>query len=208
MIRIEIFVNELMYSNCYIVWDDVKKHTIVIDPASEFSLREISFIENNFLNLDYIILTHEHTDHTWGVNALLDAFPETKVIATQDCKNELPKADQAYFRLYMDDPNYEYHVRRVDVTTEELNWELNWHGQNFRFIHTPGHSISSMCFYFEDVLFSGDTIMQFKKMYINKKTGSWDVWKSSVDKLKTLYNEETLIFPGHGNPFKLKDYVL
>lgn len=207
MIRIEIFVNELMSSNCYIVWDDVKKHTVVVDPASEFSLREISFIENNFLNLDYIILTHEHTDHTWGVNSLLDAFPEAKVVATLNCKNELPKADQSYFRLYMDDANYEYYVRRVDVTTEELNWVLDWQGYTIHFISTPGHSIGSMCFSIEANLFTGDTIMQFKKMFINRKTGSWDVWRQSVEKLKSLYSPDTMVIPGHGDGFKLEDFI-
>lgn len=206
--QIKQFDNQMMHSNCYIIIDDAAKHCIVVDPASEKSLNEISFINEGGLTLEYIILTHEHTDHTWGVNALIDTFPNVKVLATQDCKNELPKADQAYFRLYMDDPNYEYHVRRVDVTTEELNWELNWHGQNFRFIHTPGHSISSMCFSFEDVLFSGDTIMQFKKMYINKKTGSWVVWKESVEMLKSQFPEETKVMPGHGEGFCLFEYEL
>lgn len=208
MIRIERFVNELMSSNCYIVWDDVKKNAIVIDPASEFSLREIAFIENNSLNLDYIILTHEHTDHTWGVNALLDKFPDAKVLCSEECKRELPKADQAYFSLYLDAPDYEYYVRRVDVTTEELNWILDWHGQNIKFFHTPGHSTASICFCIDNLLFTGDTIMQFENMYINRKTGSWDLWKESVKQIKHIFKGGTIVYPGHGKVFKLCDYLL
>lgn len=206
--RVQKFDNQMMQSNCYVITDDSSKHCIVVDPASEKSLSEIAFINDNNLCLDYIFLTHEHTDHTWGVNALLDCYPNAKVLATQDCKNELPKVDQAYFRFYMDDPNYEYHVRRVDVTTEEINWRINWQGNEIRFIPTPGHSSSSMCFSFNGLLFSGDTIMQFKKMYINKKNGSKEIWKQSVDNIKKMFDGNTLIYPGHGNIFTLKDYVL
>ena len=63
-----------MTSNCYIVWDDVTMDALVIDPASEHSLREIEYLTRLGLRLDYILLTHEHTDHTWGVNALLDKY--------------------------------------------------------------------------------------------------------------------------------------
>ncbi len=195
-----------MKSNCYIIVDNIAKHCIVVDPASEKSLNEIAFINDNSLVLDYIILTHEHTDHTWGVNALLEAFTEAKILCSQACKDELPKADQAYFSLYMDDPNYEYHVKRVDITIEDLRWTLVWQNHTVRFIPTPGHSIASMCFSLDDCLFTGDTIMQFKKVYINKKTGSWNVWISSVEKIVTLFKGDTLIYPGHGATFLLKEY--
>ena len=70
MLKVERFVNELMTSNCYVVYDEGTKRCIVIDPGSEKSLREIDFIEAHQLQLDYIIISHEHTDHNWGVNSL------------------------------------------------------------------------------------------------------------------------------------------
>ena len=92
MIKVERFVNELMSSNCYIVADEASRHCICIDPASEKSLREIEYIENNGLTLDYIILTHEHTDHTWGVNALKDSYPDSKLVCSKQCMKYAPKA--------------------------------------------------------------------------------------------------------------------
>ena len=207
MIQIKQFDNQLMKSNCYIIVDDAARHCIVVDPASEKSLNEIAFINGSNLTLDYIILTHEHTDHTWGVNALLEIFPNVKVITAQACKNELPKADQAYFSLYMDNPNYEYHVRKVDITTEELNWHMNWQEYQITFIPTPGHSIGSMCFSLEDNLFTGDTIMNFKPFIKKKNGGSWEEYYCSVRKIKSIFPAETNVFPGHGNCFLLEDYV-
>ena len=75
MLKIVRFINELMTSNCYVVYDDETRGCLVIDPASEKSLREMDLIETLHLSLDYIIITHEHTDHNWGVNALHNLFP-------------------------------------------------------------------------------------------------------------------------------------
>jgi len=57
MLKVERFVNELMTSNCYVVYDENTKRCIVIDPGSEKSLREIDFIDAHQLQLEYIIIT-------------------------------------------------------------------------------------------------------------------------------------------------------
>ena len=95
MIHIEKLVNELMSSNCYIVWDDIAKGSIIIDPASEQSQGEIEFIRSHGLSLDYIILTQEHTDHTWGVNSLLDLY-DAKVVCSEKCKVNSKESGTAY----------------------------------------------------------------------------------------------------------------
>lgn len=207
MLQVKSIKNQLMQSNCYIILDDEQKHCIVVDPASEKSMREIEFINDANLILDYIILTHEHTDHTWGVNSLLEAFPYSKIVCSRACKEELPKAEQAYFSLYMNNPNYEYYVKRVDMITEDINEKLLWCNHTIDFISTPGHSIASICFSLNNWLFTGDTLMLLKKMYINKKTGSRDAWKDSVNRILSKYEGTKLIFPGHGEPFILKNYI-
>ena len=201
MLKIERFVNELMSSNCYLVVDEASKHCICIDPASEKSLREIKFIETNRLTLDYIFLTHEHTDHTWGCNTLVERFG-AKVVCSEVCKQNLAKEFQAYFLLYYDNPDYHYIVCNVDFTTEELGDKLTWEGHSVRFLYTPGHSMGSISIWIDDMLFTGDTWMQFKP-YINKRNGSKVAYKESLEMLKRIAQENNLtIFPGHGDKFK------
>lgn len=203
MIRIKRFVNELMTSNCFIIYDDVAKGCIIVDPGSEKCKNEIAFIDKLQLTVDYIILTHEHTDHTWGCNTLIDKF-NPKVICSEECKKALPKEGQAYFRFYYNDSNYEYVVNRVDYTIEELYNYLLWNGNKITFISTPGHSKGSICFSISNLLFSGDTIMQYRP-FINKKNGSMEEYRESIENICRLYNKNTQIFPGHGNPFLLSE---
>lgn len=195
-----------MTSNCYIVWDDVTMGAIVIDPASEHSLREIEYLTRKGLHLDYILLTHEHTDHTWGVNALLDKY-DTKVICSEMCKELLSKASDAYFKLYFDRDNYSYKVKRVDNTIEELKFNLKWNDHVVNFINTPGHSEGSICFDIDGMLFTGDTIMQYKS-FISKKGGNKDVYINSINNILSKYSLETIVFPGHGNRFQLENRSL
>lgn len=202
--HIERFINELMSSNCYLVVDEASKHCICIDPASEKSEKEITYIENNELTLDYIILTHEHTDHTWGVNALTERFGNVKVVCSEICKQNLAKEFQAYFLLYYDNPDYHYTVCRVDETTESLNEMILWQGRVIKFVPVPGHSMGSICVDVEGKLFTGDTIM-LSKPYINKRNGSKLLFFESVKKIKNIYSDETNIYPGHGEMFRLKD---
>ena len=197
-----------MSSNCYIVWDDVTLSAIIIDPASEYSIREIDYILRNNLQLDFIILTHEHTDHTWGVNALLDKF-DAKVICSENCKSNLSNAGSSYFRLYYEREDYTYLVKRVDFTTESLNNRIKWDNCIIRFIPTPGHSAGSICIYIDGKLFTGDTLMQYKA-YVNKRNGNSELYKQSLKYIVDHSAEDTNVYPRHGVRFILidKDHII
>lgn len=205
MIKVERFINQLMGSNCYLVVDETLRHCVCVDPASEKSEREIEYIEQNGLSLDFIFLTHEHTDHTWGVNALLEHFPEAKVVCSTLCRDALSKEASAYFQLYYDNPNYSYNVQRVDFTTEELGCHLDWGEHRIVFIPTPGHSPGSVCIELDGVIIGGDTLMSFKPVIKKRIGGSMEQFKDSVKKILMRYYDDTLVYPGHGEILFLKD---
>ena len=206
MLKVEKFINELMSSNCYIVWDDEALRCIVIDPASEKSTREIDFIDGHKAQVDYILMTHEHTDHTWGVNSLLQKYSSAKVLCSKACKDNLLFVGDIYFQLYYERMNYHSEVARVDLTVEELGDKLEWLDNIICFIDTPGHSMGSICIEIDGILFTGDTIMQTKP-YINKRNGSKELYKKSVQMVLSMFNDDCLVYPGHGEVFYLKELI-
>ena len=205
MIHIEKFINQLMTSNCYIVVDEEASHCLCIDPASEKSEREIEYISVKGLVLDYILLTHEHIDHTWGVNALLDAYPTAKVVCSEHCIGTFPQDAKAFFQLFYDKTNYEYDIKRIDHTTENLGGNLNWHGHDVVFVNTPGHSPGSVCIAIYGLLFGGDTLIPFKPFIVNRKGGSKEQFAESITKIQHLFAPNTTVYPGHGEPFELHE---
>ena len=206
MLTVERFVNQLMSSNCFIVADEASKHCICIDPASEKSLREIEYIEKNGLLLDYIILTHEHIDHNWGVNALKDKYPHTKLVCSELCDKLVKKTNKIFFSFYNDDPDYVYTIAPADFLIKSNDDILIWNEKVIHFVITPGHSKASMCIDVEGMLFTGDTIMPYP-CYLNKKDGDMVEWKKSIKHVKEIYSEETEIYPGHGDMIKLSTWL-
>jgi glyoxylase-like metal-dependent hydrolase (beta-lactamase superfamily II) len=205
MLKIQRFVNELMTSNCYIVYDDDARRCVVIDPASEKSLQEIHFIDDLGFELDYILLTHEHTDHNWGVNALRDHFEKCKLLCSVECSKHVKKANNAYFLFYYDDPDYRYEIAPADffVNDGEI---VEWYGHQIKFILTPGHSYGSICIDIDGMLFTGDTIMPFKP-YFNGRDSDQDTWEWSIKRIKQTYSMKTTIYPGHGEHLSLGEWV-
>jgi len=194
-----------MTSNSYVVYDDDKKRCLVIDPGSEKSLREIDFIESKQLALDYIIITHEHTDHNWGVNALREHFTNSKLVCSEECSKHVKKANRAYFLLYYDNPNYKYEIAPADRFAKDGE-TINWIGHQIKFTFTPGHSYGSVCIDIDGSLFTGDTIMPFKP-YFNGRDSNQEDWELSIEKIKRQYPSDIVICPGHGELLTLSKWV-
>ena len=74
-IQVEI-IPQLKDNYSYIVYSNVKKLAVVIDPADADPI--IEFIDNNNIVLSGILITHHHADHTSGINNLLK-FQSTEV---------------------------------------------------------------------------------------------------------------------------------
>ena len=206
MIRVQRFVNQLLSSNCYIVYDDETKKALIIDPGSEESKKEIDFIENNHLHPDYIILTHEHTDHNWGVNALKEKFPELKLICSELCDKQVKRTSRIFFSCYCDNPDYIYTIAPADILVKSDEDVLKWNEIDILFVMTPGHSKASICIDINGMLFTGDTIIPYPR-YLNKKDGNLEEWNKSIKKLTSIYNNYTKVYPGHGDTIELSKWI-
>ena len=76
-----------------------------------------------------------------------------------------------------------------------------------QFIPTPGHSVSSVCLLIENMLFTGDAMLLSKPVIIKRSGGNREAYQQSVKKLIRSVSKNTMIFPGHGEPFQLNEYA-
>ena len=164
----------------------------------------MAYINEKGLTVDYILLTHEHFDHCWGVNELIEKT-ETKVVCMQNCKDKVIQPSN-YFNKFYFNSEEEYSVNRVDIVVEDLEYALNWNGTNIRFIETKGHSPGGMCISIENILFTGDTLLLNTKPVLMKRLGSSKVdYKESVMRVFAIFPANTIVYPGHGESFCLKE---
>ncbi len=194
-----------MSSNCYVVYDSLTHRCIVLDPGSEKSLREIEFIDENQLAVDYIIMTHEHTDHNWGVNALRDRYKNAKLVCSEFCNKYVKKTSFFYFLYYYDDPDYRYEIETANLIISKPEETLEWGNYKLHFLLTPGHSHGSMCIDVDDMLFTGDTIMP-SKPYFNGRDSDEKEWQDSVEMILSKFEPSIIVYPGHEGSLRLQEW--
>ncbi len=182
--KLATFVLGKYQSNCYLLYKNYK--AMIIDPGyPEKDL--IDYLEKYGLILDIIYITHGHSDHVGGVNFLKKRYPNAVVYA--------PKKD---FYWYSKDSHKEiFEDIIVDRYVKEN--DIVYFGEKaFRVIETPGHSYGSSCLYYDNVLFSGDTLFYLSvgrtDLYLGSQT---DLIKSIKNKLFIL-PKNTVVYPGHG----------
>lgn len=201
--RIEVFVNEPLDSNCYVLERD--SHAIVIDPGCVDISSVVGYIAQRALVVDYIILTHEHIDHVQGVKRLAEQY-DVEVIASAECIEALADPHLNLSAEYPGVEPQDYLPART-IAIDSLGGLLVWCGVELRFFATRGHSAGSICIATPDVLFSGDTLIEKIKTYTTAPNSSITELRNSFETIKKGFSEQCLVYPGHGEPFTLGSVV-
>lgn len=194
------FINQPVSSNSYVIYDSANLECIIIDPGSKNPDDIYKFVLENSLSPRFILLTHEHFDHVWGVNKLQK--PEIQLVCSKRCSEKIAVPQNYFNSLYYDSSEY-YQISKVDIIVEERS-SLKWNNVDIEFIYTPGHSIGSVCISINRWLFTGDTVMNgFKPLIKRRHEGSIDDFRKSIELIFDTYPLDTLVYPGHGEPFTL-----
>ena len=131
-------------TNCYIVFDQESKETLVIDPAGDVD-RIIEMIDILQGNLKYIFLTHCHGDHIGGVSELKRKKGGKILIHRYDADGLNDK--EINLTEFMDGfPEIELEAdSRVDDGDVIHLGDIE-----FKVIHTPGHTRGGASLYQKD----------------------------------------------------------
>lgn len=197
------FVNEPVSSNAYILQFEGDKRCLIVDPGSRDAGAMDNYINVNKLQPQYVVLTHEHFDHTWGTNRMAVEHG-AKVVCSKYAVERLMQPLNYFNLLYFSDPS-PFFVEKIDV--EVLGGEtLDFGGHTVNFVYTPGHSPGSICLCVDDKLFSGDTLILDAKPHFDKKVGaSKSTWKDSVAMLLQKFPDAE-VYPGHGTKFTIREW--
>ena len=155
----------------YLLIDNSNKKACVIDPGEAEPI--VNYIEENEINLKYILNTHHHIDHIGG-NLILKEKYNSKIIGFEGDKKRIPKID-------------------ILVKNDEI-----WKNDTFeaRIFHLPGHTSGHIAFHFyrERKIFTGDTLFSLGCGRIFE--GTYAQMFNSLNKIKNL-PLDTEIYCGH-----------
>ena len=155
----------------YLLIDNSTRKACVIDPGEAEPI--VNYIEENKVNLKYILNTHHHIDHIGG-NLILKEKYNSKIIGFEGDKKRIPKID-------------------ILVKNDEI-----WKNDTFeaRIFHLPGHTSGHIAFHFyrERKIFTGDTLFSLGCGRIFE--GTYAQMFNSLNKIKNL-PLDTEIYCGH-----------
>lgn len=206
MICIRQIPNSPIDSNCFVIYEKtVGDECVVVDPGSEDSRLLYEFLDTERLTPSYIILTHEHFDHCWGVNDLRAKFPQVKLVCSAICSEAIQQKKKNY-SVFHQQPGFE--LKAADILLEDIDWELEWNGYGIKFIPAQGHSAAGIIFFVDKYVFTGDTLIKDIRTVTKLKTASTEKLKESLSLLEKEKGRGLVVCPGHGEMFGLDDYDL
>jgi hydroxyacylglutathione hydrolase len=194
--EIKSFVFNDFQENTILIFDE-SKECIIIDPGCnndhEYELIT-NFISDKQLKPVKIINTHCHVDHILGVNFMKQLY-NVPFYAHQD--EELLIQNISDFSLLL---GLDFHQEvKIDAYIKEDDI-IEFGNSKVNILHTPGHSMGSVCFYSAEksVLISGDTLFSGSIGRTDLPGGNYNTLMLSIKNKILNLPDDTVVYPGHG----------
>lgn len=206
MIIVHQIINSPISSNCYVLYNkEFGNDCVIIDPGGKSVDIICSFFDKENLKPQYIILTHEHFDHCWGVNELVERY-NIPIVCSVLCA-ECIQFEKRNCSVFYDNKN-SFVITSKTISVESLHYVLPLGSSELRFFDSPGHTNASICFTVGQCLFTGDTLIKDLRTVTKLPTGSVAKLQETKEVLQDLQGEGYVVYPGHGDVFELDGYDL
>lgn len=158
-------------TNAYVVIDQESGQSLLIDAPGD-----AAYLMAHLVRAEYLLLTHNHFDHTGALVEIKDKLEISIAAHTADAAGLPVKPD-----IYLEGGE------TLDIGETKL-----------AVIHTPGHSPGGLSFLVGDYLFSGDTIFPGGPGYTDSPGSFRMTIETVTTKIFTLPSG-VRILPGHGD---------
>ena len=197
-----------------------ENEVIVVDPASckesHDEMKIINFLNKNNLLPIGIILTHCHFDHIAGTKILKEHFPNCKIAAHDLDKDAASQNAKQMQENILNGMGFDFFISalenlpNIDITflgnetlnaftSPELSSQAIEQLNNWKIIHTPGHTPGGICLFNknEKQLISGDTLFYQSYGRTDLPGGNHSQMMKTLSSIKESIPSDTLIYPGH-----------
>jgi len=180
--EIEKYILGPLQTNTYLL--KIGNSAILIDPASKAE-KLIEMLGD--LDLKAILLTHGHFDHIKAVDGLYEKYKCPVYLNDQDLTLANDKSSGKSFGLvsYISCPTL--NIETGSYSIDKFKFEV---------MNTPGHTMGSVVYIFDDCMFTGDTLFKLSVGRTDLEGGSKSLLRESL-RLFYNFNKDYIIYPGH-----------
>ncbi|MGJ0848007.1 MBL fold metallo-hydrolase [Tissierella praeacuta] len=180
-------------ANCYIIYSEVTRDAIVVDPGGDVD-DILSSIRENGLKIKYVVLTHGHADHIGGVKELKKVL-SVPVMIHEDDREILVDGNKNLSTIMA--------MGTVEIEPDILLKDgdiIEFGDEKAQVIHTPGHTQGGICIKIGDSIITGDTLFTGSIGRTDLLGGDYDSIINSIKDKIMVYSDDIKVFPGHGAP--------
>lgn len=201
---------------CCVFWREDTKEAVIIDPGGDIGRIESVLVREGLI-VKKILLTHSHPDHSCGVAGLMEVLQGRQKFLPSLLASCSPMevSMRSNYRWVLDErkraglpPVPDDGFRDCPEPDRDLDEtaKIECCGVDFWVHSLPGHSAMCKAFYSPDlqVAFIGDVVFNNGKALAVEATGGCRLTLiDSIDWICRNWEDETLLFSGHGRPFRV-----
>ena len=195
IIRIQ---NSVLNSNSFILSDETYPYCWLVDVGDIEPIWKA--IGNR--QMKGVFLTHTHYDHIYGINKLVEYFPECVVYTSLHGKDGL-FSDKLNLSRYHED-SFQFQGTNIEVLQDGDEIQL-YPNVVMKAMYTPGHDWSCMSYYTDKLIFTGDSYIPNVKVVTSFPKSNKSEAKISLGRLLELCKNRD-IYPGHNEMVKCVKY--
>jgi hydroxyacylglutathione hydrolase len=192
-LEITSFADPYFDQNCLVMRRRDTKAALVLDPGLQVGVVS-DFIEKNDLDVQYVLLTHGHVDHVFGVPAIREQTGAPVYMHPLD-RVQLERNPKVIRQFGLDPGQFGEPI--IDHDLQE-GQPVGWQDLAFDVVHTPGHTEGSVAFLLADSCFGGDTLFNRGIGRTDLPGGSYEAIVASIQGKLFKLPPETIVYPGHG----------
>lgn len=191
MLSVEYITNRVFNSrtyiltrpNCGIVW-------LVDCGDTDRVLERIKGIR-----VEGVLLTHTHSDHIYGLAALMDYFPDVTIITNAYGVKALGSPNLNISHYHSEYPDIAIDCKKNVRTLTDGDY-LDIMGVNVHAYETPGHDASCLTYIIEDKIFTGDAFIPGVRVFTGFPHSNRKQAQESVVRIIEMAKDLS-IMPGH-----------
>lgn len=188
-------INSVFTSNTFVLTDEGSLDCWLVDVGDIEPI--LKAVENR--RVKGVFLTHTHYDHIYGINKLVARFPECMIYTSLHGKEGL-FSDKLNFSRYHNDPIL-FQGKNIEVL-KEGDEVLLFSNKMLKAIYTPGHDWSCLCYYTDEVIFTGDAYIPNIKVVTTLPKSNKLEAQTSLERILDLCHTRD-VYPGHNEIKKL-----
>lgn len=191
MLTVDYITNKVFNSRTYILTSEATDGVWLVDCGDV----DVVYERIGEKPIEGVLLTHTHSDHIYGLEALTERFPNVRIYtnayggeALRSPKLNISRYHSEYPDIVFDKPENICLIREGDT--------IDMLGDKVTVYETTGHDPSCLCYRIEDWLFTGDVYIPGVKVFTGFPYSNRQQAQQSVERILQL-SENCLVMPGH-----------